>query len=275
MPSPTCGVDRSATISTSFWPADFRESGEVGETLASHLASLAGCDLELGLLWLRNTSLPASMPVAERLAALVRRHIAVPLPSDLDEVSCRVLLVYQPQLLVQRVGQPAATAGRDHPCRALHASGRKRGRGCCDGRRGGCHRRASVTTSGLVSRDAAHPRAMSRAACRPKSSPRGFAAPGADSFLAHRARRTEAATADPGTHAAPGRRSPAGQTRNRTCCVSGRARHGHAVSRRRGEAHTAGAAAAGELAAAPERLGKPEAVPEPARRLPPLLDQAR
>jgi hypothetical protein len=29
---------------------DFRESGEVGETLASHLASLAGCDLELGLL---------------------------------------------------------------------------------------------------------------------------------------------------------------------------------------------------------------------------------
>src|SRR4051794_14376048 len=79
---------------------DFRESGEVGETLASHLASLAGCDLELGLLWLRNTSLPASTPVAERLAALVRRHIAVPLPSDLDEASCRVLLVYQPQLLV-------------------------------------------------------------------------------------------------------------------------------------------------------------------------------
>src|SRR4051794_28844929 len=80
---------------------DFRETGEVGATLASHLASLAGCDLEVGLLWLRNPSLPASTPVTDRLAALVRRHIAVPLPPDLDEVSCRVLLVYQPHLLVQ------------------------------------------------------------------------------------------------------------------------------------------------------------------------------
>src|SRR3954453_6066329 len=79
---------------------DFRDSREVGATLASHLASLAGCDLELGLLWLRNTSLPASMPVAERLAGLVSTHIAITLPADLDEVICRVLLVYQPQLLV-------------------------------------------------------------------------------------------------------------------------------------------------------------------------------
>src|SRR3954451_8251222 len=80
---------------------EFRETGKVGETLASHLASLAGRDLELGLLWLRNPSLPASMPVAERLAALVRRHIAVPRRRDLDEVSCRFLLVAQPHLLVQ------------------------------------------------------------------------------------------------------------------------------------------------------------------------------
>src|SRR3954453_8218054 len=80
---------------------DFRETGEVGATLASHIASLAGCDLKVGLLWLRNPSLPASTPVTDRLAALVRRHIAGPLPPDLDEGSCRVLLIYQPHLLVR------------------------------------------------------------------------------------------------------------------------------------------------------------------------------
>ena len=68
---------------------DFRAGGEVAETMASHLASLAGLGLELGLLWMRDPVLPRSMPVTERLAALVRRHIAVPLPPDLDEVSCR------------------------------------------------------------------------------------------------------------------------------------------------------------------------------------------
>ena len=78
---------------------DFREAGEVAETMASHLASLAGLGLELGLLWLRNPAVPRPTPVTGRLAELVRRHIAVPLPPELDAVSCRVLMVYQPHLL--------------------------------------------------------------------------------------------------------------------------------------------------------------------------------
>ena len=78
---------------------DFREAGEVAETMASHLASLAGRGLELGLLWLRNPALPRPTPVTGRLAELVRRHTAVPLPPELDEVSCRVLMVYHPHLL--------------------------------------------------------------------------------------------------------------------------------------------------------------------------------
>ncbi|MEK0085613.1 glycosyltransferase [Benzoatithermus flavus] len=78
---------------------DFRARGEVAETLASHLAVLSGLDLELGLLWLRDPALPATAPVYSRIAALVRRHAAVPIEADSDAVSCRLLLLYEPRLV--------------------------------------------------------------------------------------------------------------------------------------------------------------------------------
>ena len=78
---------------------DFRGAGEVLETLASHLASLAGLQLEIGLLWLRDSARPASATLHPRIARLVREHIAVPIPPDCAPSSCRLLLLYTPRLL--------------------------------------------------------------------------------------------------------------------------------------------------------------------------------
>ncbi|MCV5968816.1 hypothetical protein, partial [Lactococcus petauri] len=59
---------------------DFRARGEVAETLASHLAILAGCGGPApGLLWLRDPGLPASAAVHGRVAALARRHALAPI----------------------------------------------------------------------------------------------------------------------------------------------------------------------------------------------------
>jgi hypothetical protein len=77
---------------------NFRASGEVAETMASHLAALAGASLEIGLLWLRDPALVAA-PVQRRIAGLVREHTAVPIPPDADGLSCRLVLVYEPRLL--------------------------------------------------------------------------------------------------------------------------------------------------------------------------------
>ena len=92
---------------------DFRAAGEVAETLASHLEILSGCALDLGLLWLRDPAMPSTAPVQARLAALVRRHAAIPLEPDADAVSCAVLLLYEPKLLVAALpGLPRVRADR-------------------------------------------------------------------------------------------------------------------------------------------------------------------
>jgi UDP:flavonoid glycosyltransferase YjiC (YdhE family) len=77
---------------------DFRVRGEVAETLASHLEALAGLELELGLLWLRDPALPVGTPVQPRIGTLVRRRAALPIEPDADAVSCRALLLYEPRL---------------------------------------------------------------------------------------------------------------------------------------------------------------------------------
>ena len=78
---------------------DFRGQGEAVETMASHLASLAGRQLEIGLLWIRDPAIPASTPLAPRLARLVREHSAVPIAPDCEAPSCRLALLYTPRLL--------------------------------------------------------------------------------------------------------------------------------------------------------------------------------
>ena len=93
---------------------EFRGSGEVAETIASHLASLAHCSLQLGLLWLRDPALPPSAPVHTRIARLVREHTAVPIPPEIDDLTCRIALVYEPRLL-------AAAASGIPRLRADHA----------------------------------------------------------------------------------------------------------------------------------------------------------
>ena len=93
---------------------EFRGSGEVAETIASHLASLAHCSLQLGLLWLRDPALPPSAPVHARIARLVREHTAVPIPPEIDDLTCRIALVYEPRLL-------AAAASGIPRLRADHA----------------------------------------------------------------------------------------------------------------------------------------------------------
>ena len=101
---------------------DFRGHGEAVETMASHLASLAGLQLEIGLLWLRDPALPAASPVAPRLARLVREHSAVPIPPDGEAPSCKLALIYAPRLLTDpKVALPTLRA--DHalvlPCEPL------------------------------------------------------------------------------------------------------------------------------------------------------------
>ncbi len=81
---------------------DFRGTGEALETMASHLASLAGLGLEIGLLWLRDPSLPGTAALHGRIAHSVREHIAVPIPPDCPPPSCRLALVYAPRLLAAR-----------------------------------------------------------------------------------------------------------------------------------------------------------------------------
>ncbi len=78
---------------------DFRAAGEASETLASHLACLAGLQLEIGLLWLRDPALPTSATLHPRIERLVREHTAVPIPPDCAPPSCRLLLLYAPHLL--------------------------------------------------------------------------------------------------------------------------------------------------------------------------------
>jgi hypothetical protein len=95
---------------------DFRARGEVAETLASHLAVLAGCGGPApGLLWLRDPELPASAAVHGRVAALVRRHALAPIEPDADPVRCRLLLLYEPRLLAG----PRAALPRVHADVAL------------------------------------------------------------------------------------------------------------------------------------------------------------
>ena len=116
---------------------DFRGCGEVAETLASHLAILAGGSLQLGLLWLRDPPLPASATVHAADRPLAREHIAVPIQPETDDLSCRLLLLYEPRLLAAatpalprlradvalvvlaqpllRRGGPAFDAGRPRP----------------------------------------------------------------------------------------------------------------------------------------------------------------
>jgi UDP:flavonoid glycosyltransferase YjiC (YdhE family) len=80
---------------------DFRARGEVAETMASHLAALAGLELRLGLLWLRDPALAPTAPVHGRIAALARRHAAVPIEAEAAALSCRLLLLYEPRLVAQ------------------------------------------------------------------------------------------------------------------------------------------------------------------------------
>jgi hypothetical protein len=95
--------------------ADLAGRGETIEMLASHLEILAGRGLELGLLWLNDpaaarAAAPARSPaVDQRIAGLVRRHVALPIERDAGPQSCRVLLVYQPELAAATVDwRPAA-----------------------------------------------------------------------------------------------------------------------------------------------------------------------
>lgn len=92
---------------------DFRSAGEVGETMASHLEILATTALDVGLLWLRDPTLPASTPPHDRLAGLVRRRLASPIEPDTETVSTAVLLLYEPRLLVSALpGLPRMRAER-------------------------------------------------------------------------------------------------------------------------------------------------------------------
>jgi UDP:flavonoid glycosyltransferase YjiC (YdhE family) len=89
---------------------DFRARGEVAETLASHLEILADLGLELGLLWLRDPTLPVAAPPYARIAALARRRAATPIESDSDPLRCRLLLLYEPRLAAE--GLPATARVR-------------------------------------------------------------------------------------------------------------------------------------------------------------------
>ena len=92
---------------------DFRAPGEVTETIASHLDILASTGLEVGLLWLRDPAMPATTAVQERIAGLVRLHAAVPIEPETETLSCAVLLLYEPRLLVAALpGLPSTRADR-------------------------------------------------------------------------------------------------------------------------------------------------------------------
>ena len=249
---------------------EFRGSGEVLETIASHLASLAGSSLQLGLLWLRDPMLPASTPVHARIARLVREHTAVPIPPEIDDLTCRLVLVYEPRLLAagspamprlradQRAGGPGAAAAPPGRPGIRRGRGRRRDRG-----------RARPPPA-LVPRQpdrSASNAASTRPACR--LSPPDL--PPLEPIAAWRTER------NPRGHARPvlGRmlrpdddRLPAGRDAV-AGGASGRARPRDALSRRRGGAGGAGQAVARGLADLRRRRGRRAALPRPARPLRP------
>ena len=154
---------------------EFRGSGEVAETIASHLASLAACSLQLGLLWLRDPALPPSAPVHARIARLVREHTAVPIPPEIDDLTCRLVLVYEPRLLAAAAsGIPRLRA--DHALVVLaepllRSGGPAFDAGARRRRDRGSHRQAPALVPGLPGDPQAVPGACRGPALRPRDLP--------------------------------------------------------------------------------------------------------
>ena len=78
--------------------ANFGGSGEIVETVASHLASLAGRSWRIGLWRLADSTRPVAA-LSPRIAAFARGHTAVPIPPDASGIRSRLVLIYEPSLL--------------------------------------------------------------------------------------------------------------------------------------------------------------------------------
>src|SRR5262245_43834279 len=76
----------------------FGGSGEIAETVASHLAVPVGGSWRIGLWRLAEPARPEET-IGPRIAALVRAHVAVPIPPDALGVLSRLVQIYEPRLL--------------------------------------------------------------------------------------------------------------------------------------------------------------------------------
>ena len=191
---------------------DFRGSGEVAETIASHLASLADRSLAAsGCCGLRDPALPARRRVNARIAgwsASIPRYRFRPI---IDDLTCRLVLIYEPRLLAARA-RHAPRSGRtgrwsSSPSRRCDRSGPAFDAGARRRRDRRRHRRPPALVPGL----AGHPRQYLRARRRPAAAPPGPAAARADRRVAHASATAPAVPPSPGAHAAPRRRPAAGE----------------------------------------------------------------